>query len=140
MLIKFTQPIQFSFMSLRKLPVGGRLFLGPVGQGTQKAEMGSSVMVLRLCSGSNQVRSPSAQVKAATTHVQRLKRKQRGWIRARLSWKIILLQRVICVHIEAIQGNRKYTSLIKLCDMQQRNMSCFTKWGHFWCSYNELCK
>jgi hypothetical protein len=53
-LIKFTQPIQFSFMSLRKLPVGGRLFLGPVGQGTQKAEMGSSVMVLRLCSGSGQ--------------------------------------------------------------------------------------
>jgi hypothetical protein len=50
--IKFTQSIQFSFMSLRKLPAGGRLFLGPVGQGTQKAEMGSSVMVLRLYSGS----------------------------------------------------------------------------------------
>jgi hypothetical protein len=33
--------------------------------------------LLRLCSGSDQVRSPSAQVKAAAAHAQRLQRNQR---------------------------------------------------------------
>jgi hypothetical protein len=34
--------------------------------------------MLRLCSGSDQVRSPSAQVKAAATHVLRLKQNGQG--------------------------------------------------------------
>jgi hypothetical protein len=34
-------------------------------------------MVLRFCLGSAQVRSPSAQVKAAVAHVRKLKRNQR---------------------------------------------------------------
>jgi len=39
---------------------------------------GSAQALLRLCLGSDQVRSPLAQVKAAAAHVWRLKGKRQG--------------------------------------------------------------
>jgi hypothetical protein len=42
------------------------------------AQVDSGQALLRPCSGSDQVRSPSAQVKAVAAHVRRLKQNRRG--------------------------------------------------------------